>query len=174
MSMFLTLPVTCLAFFSVSVRLDFPCTAHAFFLERLSNHCQGLHRTSSETARNLMLFLCRIHHEIASGQITRLQIKWCENQQIQPAKWNLVHLLPRYVNTIIYRYIALLQLLYWWQHQSRKLWTPVVNSYIVGRTLRASTARECQLAGALSPLLWSLVVYKLLWDLNDNGHYIVG
>jgi hypothetical protein len=25
----------------------------------------------------------------------------------------------------------------------------------------------------LSPLLWSLVVNKLLWQLNDNGHYTV-
>jgi hypothetical protein len=34
--------------FSVSVSFDFLCTAHAFFPERLSNHCQGLRRTSSE------------------------------------------------------------------------------------------------------------------------------
>jgi hypothetical protein len=31
--------------FSVSVSLDFMCMAHAFFLERLSNHCEGLRRT---------------------------------------------------------------------------------------------------------------------------------
>jgi hypothetical protein len=34
--------------FSVSVSLDFPCAAHAFFPERLSNHCLGLRCTSSE------------------------------------------------------------------------------------------------------------------------------
>jgi hypothetical protein len=34
--------------FSVSVSLDFACTAHAFFPERLFNHCQGLCGTSSE------------------------------------------------------------------------------------------------------------------------------
>jgi hypothetical protein len=34
--------------FSVSVSLYFPCTACAFFPERLSNHCHGLHRTFSE------------------------------------------------------------------------------------------------------------------------------
>jgi hypothetical protein len=33
---------------SVSVSLDFPCTAHAFFPERLSKHCQGIRRTFSE------------------------------------------------------------------------------------------------------------------------------
>jgi hypothetical protein len=35
-------------FFSVSVNLHFPCTAHAVFLERLSNQCMGLRRTFSE------------------------------------------------------------------------------------------------------------------------------
>jgi hypothetical protein len=33
---------------SVFVSLDFPCTARAFFAERLSNRCQGLRRTFSE------------------------------------------------------------------------------------------------------------------------------
>jgi hypothetical protein len=36
--------------------------------------------------------------------------------------WNFVHWLPRYAITIIRRFIALLQLLCRWQHQSRKLW----------------------------------------------------
>jgi hypothetical protein len=34
--------------FSVSVSLDFPCTIHAFFTERLSNQCQGLCRIFSQ------------------------------------------------------------------------------------------------------------------------------
>jgi hypothetical protein len=33
--------------FSVSVSLNFPCTAHAFFPERLFNNCQGLRRNFS-------------------------------------------------------------------------------------------------------------------------------
>jgi hypothetical protein len=37
--------------FSVSVSLDFPCTVHALFPERLSNHCQGIRRTFSEICR---------------------------------------------------------------------------------------------------------------------------
>jgi hypothetical protein len=28
--------------------------------------------------------------------------------------------------------------------------------------------------GVLSPLLWSLVVDELLWELNSNGYYTVG
>jgi hypothetical protein len=54
---------------SVSVSLDFPCTAHAILPERLSNHSQGLHCTFPGFAQNLILFLCWIHHEITSGQI---------------------------------------------------------------------------------------------------------
>jgi hypothetical protein len=52
--------------FSVSESFDFPCMAHTFFPERLSNHCQGLRRSFSQ---NLLLILCRIHRDIASGQI---------------------------------------------------------------------------------------------------------
>jgi hypothetical protein len=44
--------------FSVSVSLDLPCMPHAFFPERLSNHCQGLRHISSEICWNLMLFVC--------------------------------------------------------------------------------------------------------------------
>jgi hypothetical protein len=33
--------------FLVSVSLDFPCTAHAFFPQNLSNHCQSVHHTFS-------------------------------------------------------------------------------------------------------------------------------
>jgi hypothetical protein len=40
------LRLSCL--FSVSVSLDCPCTAHAFFPERLSNHCQDLRSTFFE------------------------------------------------------------------------------------------------------------------------------
>jgi hypothetical protein len=37
--------------FLALVSMDFPCVAHAFFTERLSNHWQGLHRTFSEICR---------------------------------------------------------------------------------------------------------------------------
>jgi hypothetical protein len=48
MSMLLTLSFLCLThLFLVSVSLDLPCITHAFFPERLSNHCQGLRRTFS-------------------------------------------------------------------------------------------------------------------------------
>jgi hypothetical protein len=39
--------------FSVSVSLGFPCTAHAFFPERVSNHCQGLRRTFTQICTKL-------------------------------------------------------------------------------------------------------------------------
>jgi hypothetical protein len=55
--------------FSASVSLDCLCMAHAFFPERLSNHCQGLRRTFSEICTKFDAVLCRIHREIALGQI---------------------------------------------------------------------------------------------------------
>jgi hypothetical protein len=51
-------------FFSALVSLDFPCMAHAFFPELLSIRCQGL----PISAQNVVLFVCRIHRKIASGQ----------------------------------------------------------------------------------------------------------
>jgi hypothetical protein len=39
---------------------------------------------------------------------------------------------------------------------------------MLGEPLRVSTKRGCRQGGVLSPLLWSLVVNKLLWGLNDN------
>jgi hypothetical protein len=72
-------------------------------------------------AQNLMLSLCWIHREIASGQIhnSKQDVK---NQQVHLSAWNLVHWLPRYASIIIYLSVALTQLLYRWHHQSCKLW----------------------------------------------------
>jgi hypothetical protein len=55
-----------------SMPFKHPCTAHAFFPERLSNHCQGLRHTFSGICTKFdeySLFLCQIHREIASGQV---------------------------------------------------------------------------------------------------------
>jgi hypothetical protein len=49
----------------------------------------------------------------------------------------------------------------------------IVNA-LSGENLRASTARGYPQGGVLSPLLWSLVVDELLWELNDGGCYTVG
>jgi hypothetical protein len=55
----MTLFFVCFALFLASVSSDFPCTAHAFFPERLSNHCQGVRRTfSARSELNFVLFLC--------------------------------------------------------------------------------------------------------------------
>jgi hypothetical protein len=43
-----------------------------------------------------------------------------------------------------------------------------------GENLRASMARGCPQEGVLSPLLLSLVVDELLWELNDNYYYTIG
>jgi hypothetical protein len=43
-----------------------------------------------------------------------------------------------------------------------------------GEALGASVARGCPQGCVLSPLLCSLVVDDILWDLNSNGYYTVG
>jgi hypothetical protein len=45
---------------------------------------------------------------------------------------------------------------------------------LLGETLGASTARGCLQGGVLMPLLWSLVMDNLLWELKSNGYYTVG
>jgi hypothetical protein len=47
---------------------------------------------------------------------------WCIRPSVHPAAWNFVHWLSRYANTVIYRCIALLQLLYRLRQRSMKLW----------------------------------------------------
>jgi hypothetical protein len=61
------------------------------------------------SAQNLMLFLCRIHCKIASGQIRYSKYKDVKNQHFHPTAWRFVHWLPRYGNTITYSRIVLLQ-----------------------------------------------------------------
>jgi hypothetical protein len=119
----LLLPVS---HFSVSVSLDFNCMAHAFFLELLYNHCQGLRLTASD--------ICTQFDDVPLSGLSRnrirpntqLLITGRKNPHVHLAAWNFVHWLPRYANTLISRCIAVLQLLYRRQHQNRKLWIPLV------------------------------------------------
>jgi hypothetical protein len=95
--------------FSVSVSLDSPCTAHAFFPYSSSNHCQGLCRTfpgicttvvaapSSDPSRN------RIRPDIL------LQIKGLKDQDIHTAAWYSGTLTPKicyYCNLLLIRDIT--------------------------------------------------------------------
>jgi hypothetical protein len=45
---------------------------------------------------------------------------------------------------------------------------------LAGDTMRASVARGCPQGSVLSPLLWSLVIDDLIWELNKKGYYTVG
>jgi hypothetical protein len=49
-----------------------------------------------------------------------------------------------------------------------------ISATLPGETPGASSARGCPRGAVFSPLLWSLVVNDLLWELNDNGHCTVG
>jgi hypothetical protein len=48
----------------------------------------------------------------------------------------------------------------------------IINT-LSGETLRASTARGCTQEGLFSPLLWSLIMEGLLWELNSSDYYII-
>jgi hypothetical protein len=107
----------CLAFFFRSRRVRMPCTAHAFSPERLTNHCQGFRCTFTE--------ICTTFVAVPLSDPLRKRIRQdTELQYVHPATLNFVHRLRKHANTTIYRCIALLQLLYRWQYQSRKVWTP--------------------------------------------------
>jgi hypothetical protein len=45
---------------------------------------------------------------------------------------------------------------------------------LAGVTMRVTVAWESPQGGALSPLLWSLIVDDLLWELNKKGYYTIG
>jgi hypothetical protein len=112
----------CTSPFPVSVNLDFPCTARAFFPERLTNHCQGVRHTLFEIYTKCDAQLLSDPSRNRVRPDTRLQIKWRKKSAHQPSGANFVHWLPRHASTNTYRYITLLQQLYRWRHQSRKLW----------------------------------------------------
>jgi hypothetical protein len=42
-----------------------------------------------------------------------------------------------------------------------------------GETMKVSVVGGCLQGGALLPLLWSLVVNELFWELSDNDDYAV-
>jgi hypothetical protein len=97
------------------------CTFRARLMLSSPNTCLITGKVSvvlfGRFAQNLMHILCRVRHEIASGQIHDSKEKDVRSQHFHPAAWNIVHLLPRYdsTSTIIYRWIEPLQLLYRWQ-----------------------------------------------------------
>jgi hypothetical protein len=85
---------------------------------RLSNNCHGLCQTFPKFDEPFLLDPSRN----SIGPDTRLQIRRPVKSASPPTAWNFVNWFQRCVTAIIYRCIALLQLLYRWQHQSRKSW----------------------------------------------------
>jgi hypothetical protein len=146
MSMLLTLHFACLTFFFfVSVS---PCTALAFFPECLYNHCQGHCHTFSEICTTFVAVPLSDPLQNCFRPDIRLQIKgWKKSASICR--------LPRYDSTIIYRCIALLQLLYRWEHQSWKFFT----------FLHSIHKCSCRLSYALFSVTCSCVSYYFI-----HGH----
>jgi hypothetical protein len=108
-----------------SMPFEHPCTAKASFLERPSNHYQALRLTFSAICTKSDAAPLSDLSRIRIRPDTWLQIKGRKKSARHPAALSFVHWLPRYASTVIYRCVALLQLLYRWQHQSRKLWIPI-------------------------------------------------
>jgi hypothetical protein len=99
--------------FSVSVSLDFPCSAYAFFSECLPNICQDLRHTFSEICTKLDAVPLPDPTRNRIRPDTQLQIKGCKQSALAPS----------FVKCI-YCCIAQLQLPYRSQHQSQKWWIP--------------------------------------------------
>jgi hypothetical protein len=80
--------------YSVSVSLDFQCTAHAFYPERLSNHCQGLRLTFYEIC---IKFDAHSQSDLSRNSImpdTRLQIKGSKKVARPPRSLKFCTLTP--------------------------------------------------------------------------------
>jgi hypothetical protein len=117
MSMLFTLLFTCPAFFSVSMISDFSCTAHDFFPKGLSNHYQSLRPIFSEICTKFNSHSTDPRRNRIRPDM-RLQIKGRNKSARPPSCVKFCMLTPN-----IWYYCHLpLQLLYRWQHQSRKLW----------------------------------------------------
>jgi hypothetical protein len=108
-----------------------PCTAHAFHPERMSNHCQGLHNTFPEicTKCYAVPLSDSSRNRIRSHRL--LQIKGCKKSSPPSSCVKFCTLTLKICYTIIYCCIALLQLLYRWQQQTRKLWIPLIEKLSV-------------------------------------------
>jgi hypothetical protein len=98
-----------------------------FFPEWMSNCCQGLHCTFSDICTKFDDVSMSDPLQNHTRPDTRLLIKG-QNSARSPSCMKFCTLTPEICSTIIYCLIATLQLLYRWQRQSRKLWTPLVIS----------------------------------------------
>jgi hypothetical protein len=137
-SMVSTLFFICLAFFGLGdfgLAIQTPFKTWVRFMlsspRRLSSHFKGLRRNFSETCTKFDAYSLSDPSQNLIRPDARLQIKGRKNQHAHPAAWYFVYWLIRYASTIIYRCIALLQLMYRWRHQTRKLWIPLVSRKII-------------------------------------------
>jgi hypothetical protein len=82
------------------VSLDLPCTAHAFFPERLSNHCQGRRRTNFEICTESDAALMSGSSRNRNRPDTRLKLKY--HLPLHLTTVQTEGLVPEIMNTILY------------------------------------------------------------------------
>jgi hypothetical protein len=81
--------------FSVSVSLDIPCTAHAFFPASLYNHCQCFRRISSEIFTKLYSVCSSDLSQNRTGPDIRLKIKGRKTSTNPPSCVKFYKLTPK-------------------------------------------------------------------------------
>jgi hypothetical protein len=123
MSMLLSLFFTCLAYFGLW-QLELSVYVMYHFPESFLIIARFSVVIFPRFSQNLMLFLSsrnRIRPNI------RLQIKGRRKSSYPPSRLKFCSLTQKiYITIIIYRCIAILQLLYRWQYHSSKWWIPLV------------------------------------------------
>jgi hypothetical protein len=141
------------------------------FPECLTNHCRGPDPLFPRFAQNL------ISHSLVFfvGSIAKShEIKGLKKSARPPSCVKFIHWLPRYASAIIYHWIALLQLLYRWQHPSQKLWKPTHgNSWlymivVMFALMLVLYFTELILINLVSFILFDISL--LIYSANDNGN----
>jgi hypothetical protein len=87
----------------LSMPFKHPCTACAFFPERLSSHCQGHHLTFSKICTKFYAHLLSDPLWNRIRPDTQLQIKGCKKSAHHPTVWNF-EIMPVLPPTIVTRY----------------------------------------------------------------------
>jgi hypothetical protein len=140
------------------------------FIFSSSNACLIIARVSVALFPRCEENRCRIHREIISGQMHDSKSKAIKKSEHPPSCVTLCTPTPTKCYTIIYCCIPLLQLLYRWQHQSLKLWTPSRTSI---RKEQNSESHDFSLSAAKDPE-FQVTEYVMLYGVRATGRQSQG